>query len=39
MGIRCKDIRLEPVAAPATVSGEFFVICHWDIGSWEGDEE
>src|SRR5215210_7985392 len=26
------------VAAPATVSGESFVICHWESRSWEGDE-
>jgi hypothetical protein len=25
-------------AAPATVSGESFVICHWESRSWEGDE-
>src|ERR1700726_1996180 len=24
-------------AAPATVSGESFVICHWESRSWEGD--
>ena len=25
-------------AAPATVCGESFVICHWESRSWEGDE-
>src|ERR1700686_2921299 len=26
-------------AAPATVSGESFVRCHWESRSWEGDDK
>ena len=35
--MRCGEVP-NSAAAPATVSGEFFVLCHWGSRSWEGDE-
>ena len=35
---RGRDL-LNAMAAPATVSGESLVFCHWESRSWEGDVE
>lgn len=35
--MRCGDFPYS-AAAPATVSGESFVLCHWESRSWEGDD-
>ena len=37
-GMRCGENIPNAAAAPATVSGESFVSCHWESRSWEGDE-
>ena len=36
--MRCGENIPNAAAAPATVSGEFFVTCHWESRSWEGGE-
>jgi hypothetical protein len=37
--MRCGDVVPKAVAAPATVSGESHVTCHWGSRSREGDVE
>jgi hypothetical protein len=37
-GMRCGENVPNAAAAPATVSGESFVTCHWESRSWEGGE-